>query len=74
VIPGSKTTIGTCGLCAGPVSVPNVWMGIIPPQPACESCGATAAPNHGPTLPMNPPRQLRYGTSTNTSGTECCVR
>jgi hypothetical protein len=74
VIPGSKATIGTCGLCGGRVSVPTIWMGIIPPVPMCEECGAVAKPNYGPTLPMEPPRQLRWTTGTSTGGTECCVR
>jgi hypothetical protein len=49
----TPTTIGTCSLCGGPVQVPSVWMGVVPPTPACASCGATAA-QHGPVIPMLP--------------------
>lgn len=49
-----KTVVGTCGICGGPVSVPGVWSGIIPPTPTCRDCGATAVPNHGPVMPMKP--------------------
>lgn len=46
--------IGTCSNCGGRVTVPEIWHGINPPVPQCESCLATAkAP--GPTIPMNPP-------------------
>lgn len=44
--------IGTCGLCGGRVTVPTVFMSIIPPTPTCESCGAQVA--EGPVLPMKP--------------------
>ena len=44
--------IGTCSICGGRVSVPQVWHGIIPPTPTCEACGATAAETHGPVIPM----------------------
>lgn len=46
--------IGRCGNCGGRVTVPSVWLGIYPPVPTCESCGATAKPS-GPTIDMNPP-------------------
>lgn len=45
-------TIGTCSLCGGPVTVPSVWMGVVPPTPTCSSCGATA---HGPVIEMARP-------------------
>lgn len=55
--------IGTCSICGGAVSVPRVWMGIIPPTPRCGGCGAMAAA-HGPVIPMQPqPLQPRsWGT------------
>lgn len=28
---GGKTAVGTCGRCGGPVTVPFVWHGVIPP-------------------------------------------
>jgi hypothetical protein len=59
----SYTTIGTCSLCGGRVSVPSIWMGIIPPTPTCESCGATMR-EHGPVVEMTPAR--RTVTTSNT--------
>lgn len=47
-------TIGTCGRCSGPVTVPSIWMGVYPPTPRCSSCGATPLHPHGPRLPMQP--------------------
>jgi len=52
-----KTTIGTCSICGGAVTVPSVWMGIIAPEPTCERCGAVAA-SHGPTIPMRRDTQV----------------
>lgn len=49
-----NTTVGTCGNCGGPVQVPTAWYGVLPPTPTCGQCGATAKPNHGRVLPMNP--------------------
>lgn len=56
------TTVGTCSICGGPVRVPAVWMGIIPPEPTCASCGAVKA-DHGPVIQMKP-RQKRRCSST----------
>jgi len=47
-----KTTIGTCGACGGPVTVPTVWMGVNPPIPQCEHCHRTPKHSHGPVIPM----------------------
>lgn len=47
-------TVGTCGECGGRVSVPRVWMGLVPPIPTCESCGATKKQPHGPKIEMDP--------------------
>ena len=58
-----QTTVGTCGLCGGPVQVPTVWYGVNPPQPTCGQCGAVAAPNHGPVLPMQPAPKTVSSTS-----------
>ena len=46
-------TIGTCGKCGGPVQVPAMWGGSIPPQPKCAGCGAVPAAAYGPVLPMH---------------------
>lgn len=52
-----NTTVGTCGRCGGRVSVPTVYMSIIPPTPACEGCGATPKSAHGPVIEMGEPRR-----------------
>lgn len=50
----SYTIIGTCSICKGPVTVPTVWYGLLPPTPTCRSCGAVPAPDHGPVIKMMP--------------------
>lgn len=50
--------IGTCSNCGGSVSVPSVWMGIIPPTPICDGCGAVPVAAHGPVIPMQ--RRMRH--------------
>lgn len=47
------SVLGTCSCCGGRVTVPTVYMSVIPPTPTCESCGATTA-NHGPVIQMQP--------------------
>lgn len=63
----SQSIVGTCSLCNGPVVVPNVWYGTVPPTPTCSSCGAIAAA-HGPVIPMVQPRRrlavTRYTPTT----------
>ena len=46
--------VGTCGNCGGPVQIPECWGGSTPPPKKCAHCGATAKPNFGPVLPMQP--------------------
>lgn len=46
--------IGTCSLCGGPVSLPNMSVN---PIARCEQCGATAKNPHGPVIPMEHPRK-----------------
>lgn len=53
----SSTTIGTCSRCGGPVMVPSVWMGVVPPVPTCARCGATAKQSFGKTIEMEPKSQ-----------------
>lgn len=63
-----KNTIGTCSICGGRVSVPQVWHGIIPPTPTCEACGAVAAETYGPVIPMQRPQfdiKISDGTGLN---------
>ena len=64
-----KITIGTCSVCGGPVSVPAVWHGIIPPRPTCERCGAIKADDYGPVIPMIPNSQRTIIKTTDTSNT-----
>jgi hypothetical protein len=65
--------IGTCSLCGGRVSTPGIWMGVVPPTPTCESCGAVKA-DHGPVIDMKPaPRRQRARTTTTTgTGVDFC--
>lgn len=44
--------IGTCGLCGGPVMLPDMWGGLVPPRPKCGLCGAVTKQGHGPVLEM----------------------
>ncbi len=48
----SDRVIGTCGSCGGPVVVPFVWHGVVPPVPACSQCGSQVKQGYGPVLPM----------------------
>lgn len=54
-LPG-HSVIGTCSLCAGPVTVPTMWGAAAPPIPVCGACGATAAQEHPRVIPMVKPR------------------
>jgi len=47
-------TVGTCSECGGRVTLPDVWMAIIPPIPTCKSCGATQKQPYGPIIKMVP--------------------
>jgi hypothetical protein len=48
--------VGRCSICGGNVTLPDVWMGIHPPVPTCQSCGATKKSDL-PVIPMTPPRR-----------------
>lgn len=50
----STKIIGTCSICSGPVSIPEIWSGVIAPIPACEQCGAIKRNPYGPVIEMNP--------------------
>ena len=52
----SYTVHGTCGRCGGAVVTPTIWMGIYPPVPTCQSCGATPKQAHGPVIDMDEPK------------------
>jgi hypothetical protein len=43
---------GTCSLCGGPVTTPATWLGVMPPTPTCQRCGATQREAHGPVIDM----------------------
>lgn len=45
-------TVGTCSKCRGPVGVPDVWLGTVPPVPTCGSCGAKQKSPYGPVIEM----------------------
>jgi len=47
-------TIGTCSECGGRVTIPRIWMSVIPAIPSCEHCGAIPAEPHGPIIKMKP--------------------
>lgn len=44
--------IGSCGYCGGNVSIPKNWLGTIPPDATCETCGAKAKNPYQPVLEM----------------------
>ena len=46
--------VGTCSLCGGNVTVPLVWLDVVPPTPTCSSCHAVEAPPSLPIIPMVP--------------------
>lgn len=48
----SDITVGTCSLCGGRVVIPATWMGLNPPIPTCQGCGATKVQPHGNVIPM----------------------
>lgn len=67
-IPFGHSTVGTCSLCRGPVTVPMVWSGIIPPTPTCASCGAVKKSAYGPTIEMEKSKdQITLRTTVGTT-------
>ena len=55
--------IGTCSRCGGPVSVPNIWGGVIPPVPTCQNCGAVKRTKYGPVIDMEDPVKVKLNTT-----------
>lgn len=52
---GDKMTdhvVGTCSLCGGPVCVPYIWSGTLPPVPYCKICNAVKKQPYGPVVEM----------------------
>ncbi len=45
---------GSCSRCGGRVTLPRNWMGINPPVATCVACGAAAASERLPVIPMQP--------------------
>ena len=60
MIGNNDIVVGTCGLCGGPVCVPQVYWSTARPVPQCRRCGAYAQENYGPVLPMQPRRPKRH--------------
>lgn len=52
----SKRVVGTCGNCGGAVTVPVVFLSVVPPTPQCDSCGSRPANAFGPVVKMEPAR------------------
>lgn len=71
----SYRVIGTCGLCGGPVRIPELWGGSVPPVPSCADCGAKKANAYGPVLPMVPdkPYQWVNGVKVYRSYSDYCM-
>lgn len=64
----NNTVIGRCSYCGGLVTVPSIWMSVVPPVPTCEACGATADVNDKlPVLPMKPAKRYTISTTTSTN-------
>lgn len=59
-IPPGHTSIGSCSCCGGPVTVPSLWMGVVPPVPTCCRCGATPKSVPGPVIETERPRILYH--------------
>jgi hypothetical protein len=65
----NERAVGVCSICGGTVTVPSVWMGVIPPVPTCNRCRATQA-EALPVLPMvpaPPPTRLVQVTESSSS-------
>jgi hypothetical protein len=67
--------VGKCGICGGRVVVPAVWLGVIPPTPTCEKCGAVVDDTAFlPTLPMKPKARRGVCPYCGCSGAHFCTR
>lgn len=64
----NSTVIGRCSCCGGLVTVPSIWMSVVPPVPTCEACGATSDVNDKlPVIPMKPTKRYTISTTTSTN-------
>lgn len=62
--------VGTCSLCGGTGMTPSVWHGISPPPKTCQRCGAHAAQEYGPVIPMIPRSMVvKIKVNTTSGGT-----
>ncbi len=50
---------GVCSLCRGPVGVPRLWAGTVPPEPTCGKCGAKAVKKAWSVLEMEPAKKCQ---------------
>jgi hypothetical protein len=66
-------TIGTCSKCGGPVQLPQMWGGQIPPIPRCAKCGATAKNPYGPVIETEGGEDHKYGYSEFTAKKEITI-
>lgn len=56
---------GSCSICGGHVSTPDIWWGVVPPTPTCERCGAVEDEAPGPVIKMRPVQTITVsGTGT----------
>lgn len=51
--------VGTCSLCGGPVTLPEFWMGTVPPVPTCASCHARQKQPYGNVIEMEPRKEKK---------------
>lgn len=65
----NTTTVGTCSLCGGAVTVPTIVGSVVPPTPTCSQCGAVPKEPHGPTIPMQPRRATAVTAIADANGT-----
>ncbi len=69
-LPPNTTIVGLCSICGGKVTVPSMWMSVIPPVPTCSKCGATqrAQADNYPIIDMDPyfPQNYKTTWTTNT--------
>ena len=61
----NKQIIGTCSICGGDVTMPIIWYSIYPPRPTCNKCGAVAADERKPIIPMIEREEKVQRESTN---------
>ena len=53
--------IGKCSICGSFVVVPSIWLGVNPPTPTCQGCGATKDDDL-PEVKMRPSKTTSSGS------------